>query len=114
MAGLRGDVRSMRNLPAEPQLNAFAKHVAELPEERSFIDKISGNSGLDPGNAKDHPLISNYLEAIKTGQLSPELVEKAGRRNPKSRALFTNALDEYRRFSALQSSERDILSRNFG
>jgi hypothetical protein len=114
MAGLRTDLKTMRDVPQEPQSSSIAQYIDSLPEERSFTDKLKGNTSLDIGDTKDHPLIGNFMDAIRTGQLDEARVQKLMKRNPMAASAFATAFDEYKRASTQQSAERGILSSNFG
>jgi len=114
MAGLRSDIKSMRDLPQEPQTSSFAKYVDSLPEERGFMEKLTGQVGLDPGSPNDQRKLLSNLDAIRTGQLNEDQVKKLMRRNKLSAGLYASAFDEYKKASALQGTEKGILARNFG
>ena len=72
MAGLRSDIKSMRDLPQESQTSSFAKYVDSLPEERGFMEKLTGQVGLDPGSPNDQRKLLSNLDAIRTGQLNED------------------------------------------
>lgn len=63
---------------------------------------------------KDHPLISNFMDAIRTGQLDEPRVRKLIKRNPMAASVFASALDEYKKSATQQKSVTDIYSRSFG
>lgn len=114
MASLRADVKTMRDIPAEPQTSTIAQYVDSLPEERSFMDKLKGNSSLNVGDPKDHPLIGNFMDAIRAGQLDESRIQKLMKRNPMAASVFASAFDEYKKASTQQSKEKEIITRNFG
>ena len=114
MASLRSDTKLMRDVPVEPQNNSIAQYVDSLPEERSFLDKLKGNTSLDVGKTQDHPLIQNFMDAIRTGQLDEPRVQKLMKRNPLSASVFASAFDEYKKASTQQTTAKDIYARNFG
>ena len=113
MASLRGDTKLMRDVPIEPEIGALAKHVDSLPEERSFLDKLKGNIGLNAGNQSDIPRIQMFSEAIRTGQLDEPRIQKLMKRNPFAASVFASALDEYKKASTSQKQVSDIYSSSF-
>lgn len=114
MAGLRSDIKSMRDLPQEPQTSSFSKYVDSLPEERGFMEKLTGQVGLDPGSPNDQRKLLSNLDAIRTGQLNEDQVKKLMRRNKLSAGLYASAFDEYKKASTLQGTEKGIIARYFG
>lgn len=102
---------SIRETPVgqRQSASAVARFVDSLPEERSFMERLSGDEGLNPGHPSGDSQIQALEQAIVQGELDEPRVQKLIRRNPLAASRFARALDA----SAKQRTRSDILQRNF-
>lgn len=109
--GLRAQptLRSPPGGGGQLQAGSLIEFVDSLPEQRSLIERLQGNNGLNPGDPSGKSQIQTFEQAILKGELDEARVQKLIRRNPLAAATFASALDQ----RSNPQSRQNILGRNF-